>query len=86
MTIREPFPALRVHEQNGNSAGRIEDIVLADLNAGTVTVAVQYSAVNYKDALAVTGAGAIMRRYPLVAGIDLAGVLTEDAQLSLSSA
>ncbi|MCC2592026.1 oxidoreductase [Tessaracoccus sp. OS52] len=48
-----------------------------DLMPGEVTVDVEHSTVNYKDALAVTGAGRIMRRFPLVPGIDLAGVVAE---------
>jgi acrylyl-CoA reductase (NADPH) len=47
----------------------------ADLGEGDVTVAVAYSSLNYKDGLAVTGKGKIMRSYPMTAGIDLAGVV-----------
>ncbi len=47
----------------------------ADLGEGDVTVAVAYSSLNYKDGLAVTGKGKIMRSHPMVAGIDLAGVV-----------
>src|SRR5690606_22263242 len=52
------------------------DLTDEDLMPGEVTVAVEYSTVNYKDALAVTGAGRIMRRFPLVPGIDFAGTVT----------
>lgn len=47
----------------------------AQLPAGDVDVRVEYSTLNYKDALAVTGKGAIVRSWPLVPGIDLAGVV-----------
>jgi acrylyl-CoA reductase (NADPH) len=47
-----------------------------DLPEGDVTVAVAWSSLNYKDGLAVTGKGRIMRSFPMVAGIDLAGVIT----------
>lgn len=47
----------------------------ADLGDGDVTVLVAYSSLNYKDGLAVTGKGKIMRSHPMVAGIDLAGVV-----------
>ena len=47
----------------------------ADLGEGDVTVAVAYSSLNYKDGLAVTGKGKIVRSYPMIAGIDLAGVV-----------
>lgn len=53
----------------------MERISLADLSAGEVVVRVRYSTINYKDALAATGAGKILRKYPLVGGIDLAGVV-----------
>jgi NADPH2:quinone reductase len=65
--------ALRIHQENGRVAPRLETISLDDLAAGEVVVKVEYSTINYKDALAATGAGKILRRYPLVGGIDLAG-------------
>ena len=46
-----------------------------DLAPGEVVIRVSHSGINYKDALAATGAGKILRRYPLVGGIDLAGVV-----------
>jgi NADPH2:quinone reductase len=69
------FQAFRIHEQSGKIAGRFEEITIDDLTPGEVVIAVQYSDINYKDALAATGAGRILRRYPLVGGIDLAGVV-----------
>lgn len=67
------FPAFRIHEEQGRIAARLESISLDDLNAGEIVVRVQYSTINYKDALAATGKGKILRKYPLVGGIDLAG-------------
>ncbi len=55
------------------SSPRLETIGLDDLAAGDVVIKVRYSTINYKDALAATGAGKILRKYPLVGGIDLAG-------------
>lgn len=69
------FQAFRIHEQGGRIAGRFDEITLDDLTPGEVVIEVQYSDINYKDALAATGAGRILRRYPLVGGIDLAGVV-----------
>jgi acrylyl-CoA reductase (NADPH) len=66
----EGFRAFRIHQQ-GDS--RLETIGLDSLSAGDVVVRVRYSTINYKDALAATGAGKILRRYPLVGGIDLSG-------------
>ena len=74
-----PFRALRIHEQGGTIVARIESIGLDELAAGDVVVRVRYSTINYKDALAATGAGRILRRYPLVGGIDLAGEVVSSA-------
>jgi len=51
----------------------------AQLPAGDVTVKVEWSTLNYKDALAVTGRGPVIRSFPMVPGIDLAGVVTESS-------
>ena len=67
------FQALRIHDENGKSTPRYETLTLADISPGEVVIRVRYSGINYKDALAVTGAGKILRRFPLVPGIDLAG-------------
>ena len=70
-----PFKAFRIHEENKKIVARFEQLTLDDLAAGEVVVRVAYSDINYKDALAATGAGKILRRYPLVGGIDFAGVV-----------
>lgn len=72
------FRAFRIHLEGGKVAARLETIGLGDLGAGEVAgeevvVKVSHSTINYKDALAATGAGKILRKYPLVGGIDLAG-------------
>ncbi|MGH8136887.1 MAG: oxidoreductase [Steroidobacteraceae bacterium] len=69
------FKALRIHEEGRKISARFEQLTLDDLSAGDVVVRVAYSGINYKDALAATGAGKILRRYPLVGGIDLAGIV-----------
>ncbi len=69
------FKAFRIHETDGKVAARFEDLTLDALTPGEVVIDVLYSTINYKDALAATGAGRILRRYPLVGGIDLAGVV-----------
>jgi len=71
--MTETFLAFRIHEQDRKIAARFERLTLEDLAPGEVVVKVSYSGINYKDALAATGAGRILRRYPLVGGIDLAG-------------
>lgn len=69
------FNACRVHELDGKTAGRIEKITLDDLTPGEVVIKAAYSDINYKDALAITGAGRIMRNLPCVAGIDVSGTV-----------
>lgn len=69
------FKAFRIHDENGKIASRFDELTLDDLSAGEVVIRVTYSGINYKDALAATGAGRILRKYPLVGGIDLAGVV-----------
>ena len=70
-----PFKAFRIHDTAGKISARFEDLTLDALTPGDVVIDVTYSGINYKDALAATGAGKILRRYPLVGGIDLAGVV-----------
>lgn len=69
----EAFRAYRVHEQDGKARGRLETIRLEDLGPGEVVIRAAYSDVNYKDALAATGSAKIMRRLPMVGGVDVAG-------------
>jgi acrylyl-CoA reductase (NADPH) len=73
------FRAFRIHEENKKVAARFEELTLDDLSPGDVVVRVTHSDINYKDALAATGAGKILRRYPLVGGIDFAGVVESSA-------
>ena len=68
-----PFRAFRIHEIDGRIVARFDALTLDDLGPGDVVVRVRHSGINYKDALAATGAGRILRKYPLVGGIDLAG-------------
>src|SRR6187397_641266 len=77
------FKAFRIHETDGKVAGRFEELTLDQLSPGEVVIDVEYSDINYKDALAATGAGKILRRYPLVGGIDLAGVVRESGDAVL---
>jgi NADPH2:quinone reductase len=69
------FEAYRIVEENGRSSGRVVELSLADLAPGDVTIAAEYSSVNYKDALAGTGTGKVVRRFPIVGGIDVAGTV-----------
>jgi acrylyl-CoA reductase (NADPH) len=67
------FQAYRIHNEDGKIRGRLEKITLDALSAGEVVIEAAFSGVNYKDALAATGAGKIARRFPIVGGIDVAG-------------
>jgi len=69
--------AYRIFNENGKVAGRFTDMKLDELDAGDVVIRVAYSSVNFKDALAATGAGKIIRRFPCVGGVDLSGTVVE---------
>ena len=73
------FNAFKVFEEDGKISGRVVELSLDDLSDGAVVIKAAFSSVNYKDALAATGAGKIMRRFPLVAGIDVAGTVESSA-------
>jgi len=75
----DKFKAYRIREVEKKVVARVEDLAIEDLDKGDLVVRVAYSSVNYKDALAATGAGRIIRRFPCVGGIDLSGTVTESA-------
>lgn len=78
----QKFTALRIHPKDKGTEARFDEITLGELSAGEVVIRVHYSSLNYKDALAVTGKGRIMRRFPCVAGIDLSGEVVDSADAS----
>lgn len=69
------FRAYRVHQTAGKISGRVEEMSWDELSPGEVIIESHFSSVNYKDALAGTGEGKILRQYPLAGGIDVAGVV-----------
>ena len=73
MAIPANFDAFRIHDDDAGYRAGIESISLDQLAPGEVVIRTAYSSVNYKDALAGTGQGKILRRAPLVGGIDVAG-------------
>jgi putative YhdH/YhfP family quinone oxidoreductase len=80
MTIPASFRAFRIHsEGRDNYRAGVEQVTLDDLSAGEVVVRSAYSSVNYKDALAGTGRGKILQRFPLVGGIDVAGHVVQSS-------
>jgi acrylyl-CoA reductase (NADPH) len=73
------FRAYRIHRDDGRIVARFDQVGLDDLTTGDVVVRVLWSTINYKDALAATGTAPILRKYPLVGGIDLAGEVVSSA-------
>lgn len=69
------FRAYRIDQEDGEVVARFKRLTIDDLSDGEVVVKVSHSTINYKDALAATGAGRILRKFPLVGGIDLAGTV-----------
>jgi acrylyl-CoA reductase (NADPH) len=69
------FRALVLHEEGGKVAPRLEDVDETRLPEGEVTVAVEYSTLNYKDGMILQGIGRLVRTYPHVPGIDFAGTV-----------
>jgi acrylyl-CoA reductase (NADPH) len=69
------FKAIRVDKAEKGTTVALTQFDEADLMDGDVTVAVEWSTLNYKDGLAVTGKGPVVRRFPMIAGIDLAGTV-----------
>jgi putative YhdH/YhfP family quinone oxidoreductase len=71
--IPEKFKAFRIHNDAEGYRAGIENIGIDDLSEGDVVIRAEWSGINYKDALAATGKGKILKSYPLVGGIDVAG-------------
>ena len=75
--MTDTFAALVLREGDDGPVGAIEQLGDADLPDGEVTVAVQYSSLNYKDGMALTGAGRVVRSYPMVPGVDFVGTVLD---------
>ncbi|MFS1421637.1 MULTISPECIES: MDR family oxidoreductase [unclassified Shewanella] len=73
------FNALVLTQNDKQTQAEVRQLSVADLPEGEVLVDVSYSSLNYKDGLAVTGLGKIIRNFPMVPGIDFAGVVSESA-------
>lgn len=69
------FKAIVIEKNDGKQTVSLKDISDADLMEGDVTVRVTHSTLNYKDGLALTGKGPVVRRFPMIPGVDLAGVV-----------
>lgn len=75
MSSAAPFRAFLIRQDEGKVVGGFTEMTEAQLDPGEVTIRVAYSSVNYKDVLAATGVGRIIRRYPCIGGIDLSGTV-----------
>jgi acrylyl-CoA reductase (NADPH) len=71
----DTFRAIRLFKTDGGQETKFEALTEADLGEGDVTVRVEYSTLNYKDGLALTGKAPVVRVWPMIPGIDLAGVV-----------
>jgi len=80
------FHAYQIHNENGQHRAGIEQLGLDDIGDGDLLIQTRYSSINYKDALAGTGRGKILRRFPLIGGIDSCGdiVQSNDANFAVS--
>ncbi|UUX34295.1 YhdH/YhfP family quinone oxidoreductase [Fundicoccus culcitae] len=80
----ETFKAIIVREVDDRIEFQLENTTLDDLSPGEVLIKVSYSSVNYKDMLAVQKNGGVIRKYPMIPGIDLSGIVVESQDERLS--
>lgn len=83
--MTDTFKALVLTQEDGRTVSTMRNLRDTDLPDGDVLLAVEYSSLNYKDGLAITGKGKIVRQWPLVPGIDLAGRVLESASPDYSA-
>lgn len=76
------FKAVRIDKAEKGTIASLGTFDEADLMEGDVTVRVEYSTLNYKDGLALTGKAPVVRRFPMIAGIDFAGTVESSSHLS----
>jgi acrylyl-CoA reductase (NADPH) len=69
------FKAILIDKQDGTQSVRLAELDDAQLPEAAVTVRIEYSTINYKDGLAITGKSPVVRKFPMVPGIDFAGVV-----------
>ena len=82
--MSDTFRAVVVDKVDNQHSAGLRDLTLGDLPEHDVLVDVEYSTLNYKDGLAITGAAPICRSVPMVCGVDLAGTVAESASDSFS--
>lgn len=70
------FKSLLINKADERYSAQLVEIAESELPQGDVEVNIEYSSINYKDALAITGRGPIVRHFPMVPGIDFAGTVS----------
>ena len=83
--MTETFRAIRLFKTETGQETRFVDLTDADLMDGDVDVRIEYSTLNYKDGLALTGRSPVVRVWPLTPGIDFAGVVDRSDQIGRAS-
>jgi len=73
------FKAIRIEKADKGTTAALTQFDEAELMEGDVTVRVEWSALNYKDGLALTGKAPVVRRFPMIAGVDLAGTVEQSS-------
>src|SRR3954464_12651982 len=73
------FRAIRIDKAEKSTTAALTQFDEADLMEGDVTVSVEWSTLNYKDGLALTGKAPVVRRFPMIAGIDFAGTVEQSS-------
>lgn len=76
-SLPNQFKCFRIDQEDDKIVSGLQSISMEDINPGEITLKTEYSSINYKDALAATGKGKILRSFPLIGGVDVAGEVVE---------
>ncbi|MDC0225464.1 acryloyl-CoA reductase [Gammaproteobacteria bacterium] len=76
-SLPNQFKCFRINQEDDKIVSGLQAISMDDINPGEITLKTEYSSINYKDALAATGKGKILRSFPLIGGVDVAGEVVE---------
>ena len=76
-SLPNQFKCFRIDQEDDKIVSGLQSINMDDINTGEITLKTEYSSINYKDALAATGKGKILRSFPLIGGVDVAGEVVE---------
>jgi len=76
-SLPNQFKCFRIDQEDDKIVSGLKSISMDDINPGEITLKTEYSSINYKDALAATGKGKILRTFPLIGGVDVAGEVVE---------